>query len=507
MGKVNIKDSKQQNKKQTVSQEKLEKSLLAERITKVFYTSAECFPMAKVGGLADVVGSLPKYLRKIGVEASVVIPKYDMPWYEGKHYRIAHMGHFHLNHEYLYFEVRYYIGDQLGFPFYSIHIPSKFDRPGVYAGKDGNFFGDEIERNIAFQRAFLTWLRDSQVEVDIVHCHDHHTGLIPFMMKYAYEFRSLAHIPSVFTIHNERYQGAFGWSKQGLLPEFDNWKSGLLEWNNVINPLSSAVRCAHKVTTVSPNYMNELMYDSYGLEDLFRSEHWKCQGILNGIDNDVWDPATDPMIEYHLQGDIVHYKKANKNVLCEMAGFDPELPLFGFIGRLVLEKGAEFIAGIIDTWLSQYRNANFIILGTGDKSIESTLQTVAYRYPSNVACMLTYNEAMSHKIYAGADFLLMPSRVEPCGLNQMFAMRYGTLPIVRTTGGLKDSVRDISEDGGVGIRFDYMIFDQMIFSVWRAYELFYNTEFKNQCVVNAMALDYSWDASAEKYKLIYLSLK
>lgn len=473
---------------------------------KVIYTSAECFPVAKVGGLADVVGSLPKYLGKIGVEASVVIPTYDMPWFEGKLYRIVHTGNFHLGQEYLYFEVRYFIDDILGFPFYTIHIPGKFDRYGVYAGHDGNFFGDEILRYISFQRAFLIWLRDGQVDVDIIHCHDHHTGLIPFMLKHAYEFQSLSQIPTVFTIHNERYQGAFSWSQQYLLPNFDNWKSGLLDWNNVINPLSSAVRCVNRVTTVSPNYMNELMYESFGLESLFRSEAWKCSGILNGIDNEVWDPATDPMVGYKLQDDQIEFKKRNKDIICNIAGLDPSLPLYGFIGRLVLEKGAEFIPGIIDTWLSNHRNANFIILGTGDKSIEASLKAVAQKHSRNVACMLAYNEAMSHKIYAGCDFLLMPSRVEPCGLNQMFAMRYGTIPIVRTTGGLKDSVKDITEEGGVGIRFDHMTFDQMIHSVWRAYELYHNTTFKDQCVINAMALDYSWDASAQKYKDIYAGL-
>lgn len=473
---------------------------------KVVYLSAECFPVAKVGGLADVVGSLPKYLSHIGVETSVVIPAYEMPWFEGKLYKIVHKGSFHLGTEHLYFEVRYFINDILGFPFYSIHIPSKTDRYGVYADEDGNFFGDELKRNISFQRAFLTWLRDGDFETEIVHCHDHHVGLVPFMMKYADEFKSLASIPTVFTIHNERYQGAFSWSSQYLIPQFDNWKSGLLEWNNVINPLASAVRCAYKVTTVSESYMQELMYNSFGLEELFRSEKWKSQGILNGIDAEVWDPATDPMIEYHLKDDEVAFKKENKKVICELAGLDPSLPLFGFIGRLALEKGAEFIAGIIDTWLSHHSNTNFIILGTGDKSIENSLRKVADKYPQNVACMLAYNEAVSHKIYAGSDFLLMPSRVEPCGLNQMFAMRYGTLPIVRAIGGLRDSVVDISQEGGVGIRFDEMNFDQMIHAVWRAYELYHYPQNKNMFVKRAMALDFSWDKSALIYKAVYESV-
>jgi len=473
---------------------------------KVFYTSAECFPVAKVGGLADVVGSIPKYLSKIDIETSVVIPAYEMPWFQGKLYRIVHRGHFHLGQEYLYFEVRYYIDDILGFPFYTIHIPSKFDRYGVYAGKDGYYFNDDLERNIAFQRAFLIWLRDGYVKLDVVHCHDHHTGLIPFMMKYAYEFQSLSHIPTVFTIHNERYQGAFSWNKQNLLPHFDNWKSGLLEWNNVINPLASAVRCVYKVTTISPNYMNELMYDSAGLEQLFRSESWKSVGILNGIDTEVWDPANDPMIDFHLKDDEIKFKSQNKKIVCKLAGLNPALPLYGFIGRLVLEKGAEFIAGLIDTWLSRHKNINFIILGTGDKSIESALQSVAYKHSSNVSCMLAYNEAMSHKIYAGADFLLMPSRVEPCGLNQMFSMRYGTLPIVRSTGGLRDSVRDITEEGGVGIRFDQINFEQMMHAIGRAFDMYQHSAFKNECVKKAMALDFSWNVSAQKYKDIYLSL-
>ncbi len=473
---------------------------------KVFFTSAECFPMAKVGGLADVVGSLPKYLAGIGVETSVVIPAYEMPWFEGKLYRIVHEGHLHLGQEYLYFEVRYFLDDILGFPFYTIHIPSKFDRYGVYAGHNGYFFSDETERNIAFQRAFLMWIRDAGLRPDVVHCHDHHTGLIPFMMKYAYEFESLAGIPTVFTIHNERYQGAFSWSREYLLPMYDTWKSGLLDWSDTINPLASAVRCAYRVTTVSPNYMNELMHDSAGLENLFRSEFWKCQGILNGIDTVVWDPATDPMITSKLESDPVRFKFENKKSICEEAGLDPSLPLFGFIGRLVLEKGAEFIAGLIDTWLMQQPKANFIILGTGDKSIEHALSSVAAKHASHVGCMLTYNEAMSHRIYAGTDFLLMPSRVEPCGLNQMFAMRYGTIPIVRSTGGLKDSVRDISEEGGVGIRFDNMIFDEMMHAMWRAYDMYQHVTFRHHCIRTAMSLDFSWDASAGRYKEIYQQL-
>lgn len=473
------------------------------RAYNLLFTSAECFPIAKVGGLADVVGSLPKYLCRLGVKTSVVIPAYQMPWFEGKLYRIVHQGGFHLGNEHLYFEVRYFLDDILGFPLFTVHIPSKFDRYGVYADAHGHYFGDEIERNVAFQRAILTWLRDGSYYFDIVHCHDHHTGLIPFMMKYCMEFRALSNIPLVFTIHNERYQGAFSWTKQYLLPQFDNWKSGMLDWANTINPLASAVRCANKYTTVSTNYLRELMHEAGGLETLFRSEWSKASGIINGIDVEVWDPATDPMIAANLEDDPIEFKDKNKKYLCEYAGLNPDLPLVGFIGRLVLEKGAEFIAGLVDTWLSKHANINFVILGTGDKSIEYALMNVASKHKQNVACMLTYNEAMSHQIYAGADYLFMPSRVEPCGLNQMFAMRYGTMPIVRSTGGLVDTVRDVSEEGGVGIRFDYMDFDQMLHAIYRAYMIYYNKDFKNSCVEAAMKLDYSWDNSALRYIDLY----
>lgn len=475
---------------------------------KVIFASAECYPVAKVGGLADVVGSLPKYLIRQGVMTSVVIPGYQMPWFEGKTYRVVHYGHYHHAGETIHFEVRYFVDDPLGFPFYTIHIPGKFDRFGVYAGSDGYFFGDEVERLIAFQRCLLMWLRDNpDYRPDVMHCHDHHTGLIPFMMQYAFEFEQLKHIPTVFTIHNERYQGSFGWIKKFLLPDFDSWKSGLLDWNNRINPLASAVKVAYKVTTVSPNYMQELMSHAYGLETLFRQEQWKCRGILNGIDHDVWDPARDPMIGSHYSGDIRQYKRDNKILLCKKANLNPDLPLFGFIGRLVQEKGAEFIAGIIDNWMTyHHRSANFIILGTGEKDIENALFHVAQKYPENVGAMLAYDEALAHQIYASADFLLMPSRVEPCGLNQLFAMRYGTLPIVRSVGGLVDTVTDIAQPGGVGIRIDQMHFSAIMNGVWRASEFYRDNDQYYTAVQRAMELDFSWNQAAGQYVETYRSV-
>lgn len=474
---------------------------------KVLFASAECYPVAKVGGLADVVGSLPKYLQKVGVDTHVVIPGYIMPWFEGKRYRVVHYGHYHTPYETIHFEVRYYIDDLLGFPFYTIYIPGKFDRHGVYADQHGHYFRDEVDRYIAFQRCLLMWVRDNPaMKPDILHCHDHHTGLVPFLKQYAYEFESIRHIPIVFTIHNERYQGAFSWTKSDLLPHYDSWKSGLLDWNSTINPLSSAVRVSYRVTTVSPNYMNELMYNSFGLESLFQSESWKCKGILNGIDTETWNPATDPMVSHHFEKDHVRFKLENKKALCKKANLNPDLPLYGFIGRLVHEKGADLLPDLIHNWLGHHQNANFIFLGTGDKSIEHELTHLAYRFPQNVATMLSYNEGLAHQIYASADFLLMPSRVEPCGLNQMFAMRYGTIPIVRTTGGLKDSVRDLSEENGVGIRFDHLYMEDMSHALFRSYKVFEQKNYKNALVKKAMSLDFSWDVSAEKYKEIYQDL-
>ena len=240
-----------------------------------------------------------------------------------------------------------------------------------------------------------------------------------------------------------------GWAgiKVIYIPAWDTWKSGLLEWNGNINPLASAIKNAWKVTTVSWSYMEELRYNSNGLEALFEYERGKCTGILNGIDADVWDPATDKFIELNYDADDVEEnKQTNKEALCKEFNLNPQKPLIVFIGRLVGEKAADLLPdAIISSMYSVQGYVNFLLLGSGEPHVEWQLKQLAQSFPANYNVMIGYNEALSHRMYAGADFLLMPSRVEPCGLNQMYAMQYGTVPMVRSTGGLKDTVTDMGD--------------------------------------------------------------
>ena len=470
----------------------------------VHFVAMECFPCAKVGGLADVVGSLPKYLNKLKYDVSVFIPRYRMKWFEGKEYNYVHVSNFYLHQERIDYGIAEVVDANLGFKLYVIDIPGKMDRDGVYSSADGSFFNDEVSRHLCFQRAYLNMIVNNEYTPDVVHCHDHHTGLIPFIMQYCDGYRNLSHIPVIFTIHNERYQGAFPWTLHYLLPQFDSWKAGMIDWANLINPLASAVKCSWKVTTVSPSYMEELKYNSMGLEALFLTEGHKCSGILNGIDWDVWNPATDTYLTHKFDGqDIASYKEQNKKALLANTSLDPNLPTISYIGRFAGEKGADLMVGIIQEALNRDLPVNWVILGTGDKWTEHNIGLLAYHRPDKVAAMISYNESVSHKIYAGSDFLIMPSRVEPCGLNQMYSMRYGTIPIVHNIGGLKDSVTYFDGEKGNGLKFNslnhYHIFEELNKAVY----LYNNKELLENARTSAMAADFSWEKSAKLYAELY----
>jgi starch synthase len=480
---------------------------MKKRKINILHIAAECYPAAKTGGLGDVVGSLPKYLNQLDADCAVVIPKYRMPWFEKQSFTSTYGGNFQMGAENIYFHVEKVDGDPLGFSLYTIDIPGKFDRYGIYADENGHFFYDEVERFVAFSRSFLEWLRQWVDKPDVVHCHDHHTGLIPFMMQFCYRYRGLESVPSVFTIHNERYQGAFSWGKKYLIPEFDSWKSGQLDWNKTINPLASAVKCSWKVSTVSPSYMEELKNNSFGLEWLFKNEAHKAQGILNGIDNQYWNPATDTLIAHQFKKSVPSFKLNNKKALLKDTGLSSDLPIVSFIGRLAGEKGGDLLPYIIDSSLSHGMNLQFVVLGTGDKMMESQLHAISRKFPSRTMIKIMYNEGLAHQIYAASDFLIMPSRVEPCGLNQMYAMRYGTIPIVHDIGGLKDSVIDITEDNGCGIKTWSLSMHDLLFALGRALNLYADKKACNKLKSDIMKLDYSWIKSANTYLEMYKSLK
>ncbi|HEY6143283.1 MAG TPA: glycogen/starch synthase, partial [Flavobacterium sp.] len=348
------------------------------------------------------------------------------------------------------------------------------------------------------------WISTRNEIPSVINCHDHHTGLISFMIQYANKYERLQHIPTVITIHNSIYQGQFGFEKLYYLPEFDLSKAYLLEWDNRINSLASAIKCASEVTTVSPNYLNEINESAYGLESLFQLVRDKSKGILNGIDKEVWNPATDKMLAANYS--IKNFKKGkqeNKEKLCSQFNLDPTKPLFSFIGRLLEEKGADLLPHVAAMALSENpKGINILVLGSGNTTIENQLTHLVTSFKGNYNAVIGYNEELAHLMYGGSDFLLMPSRVEPCGLNQMYAMRYGTIPIVRRTGGLKDTVIDFGDDGN-GICHDQASVSDVCHSIQRAVELYKDKKKFNDIRKLGMSIDHSWESVCQEYIEVY----
>ena len=464
----------------------------------IIHLSAECYPIAKVGGLGDVVGALPKYQNKIGHVAKVVMPAYESKLLRENEFEAVYDGWGKLGFQN--FSVRIFREktNKLGFDLYLVHLAGLMDRPNVYG------YADDTERFLAFQIAVLDWIAQWEHRPEVIHCHDHHTGLVPFMAAYCNQYRSLRQVPTILTIHNAQYQGQFGWDKLHYLPPFDVWKTGMLDWKGSINPLASAIKCAWKVTTVSPSYLDEISYKANGLESLFAQERGKSVGILNGIDNEVWNPATDGMLDKTFQQKTADSgKKANKEALCRVFNLDPSKPLFTFIGRLVGEKGADLLPEIFYNALWQFKDQmNVLVLGSGDRDVENWLNGLKDIFPGYYNAYIGYNEQLSHQIYAGADFLLMPSRVEPCGLNQMYALRYGTIPIVRRIGGLKDTVIDIG-DGGFGVCHDRTSVWDVGHAIGRAMELYGDNKKVKEIRKVMMNIDHSWDRAAQEYINLY----
>ena len=476
---------------------------------RVLHISAECYPAAKAGGLGDVAGALPKYLNQIDIATAVVIPKYQTAWLDKQTYEEVFRGSMRMHHGEIPFAILEVTSADLGFPLYVADIPGKFDRPGIYADVWGNNFGDELERALSFQGATLQWLLHMEEKPDILHCHDHHTGLIPFFVKYSPEYQALSNIPTVFTIHNGEYHGSFSWDNAYLLPYFYSNARGLLDWYSVINPLAAAIKSCWRLTTVSPTYMSELRSASNGLEWLISHEAGKSRGILNGIDTQVWDPASDPYLEHHLKDSADYFKFENKRALAEQFQLPLEWPIITFIGRLAREKGADLIPDTIRRFYEYGHRAAFIILGSGDAQLQHTLMQLGHRYHGRMTAIIAYNEGLSHRLYAGSDFMFMPSRVEPCGLNQMYAMRYGTVPVVRKVGGLRDTVPDIGEPNGSGrgIQFSNFTVEDAVLALYRATDLYRNTAFFHHLRQHIMQVDFSWERSAAEYAALYKELK
>ena len=466
----------------------------------ITHIAAECYPYAKAGGLGDVVGALPLYQNKLGHNASVVLPMYRTKYLYNHSWTNIYEGTFYFSSALLNYTIIRESTNALGFELFCVDINGLTDREAIYG------YNDDTERFLAFQIAVVDWISTWQTKPDIVHVHDYHAGLIPFMMQYCYQYQHLQSITTILTIHNAQYQGQMDWSKSKLLPAWDGYAWGKLDWDNAINPLGSAIKCASKVNTVSPSYLQEIMLNANGLENLFEYEKGKCYGIINGIDTDVWNPETDKHLvaNYNIKT-VASGKQLNKAAICKQFNLDAAKPLFIFIGRLVHEKAADILPQSITQALYTYQNnLNFLVLGSGDSRIEKELTSLNHPLTGYYNSRIAYNETLSHQMYAAADFILMPSRVEPCGLNQLYALRYGTIPMVRSTGGLKDTVTDLGDKDGYGFTFKQATVGDILHTIGRGLDLYYNNKVQFAAVQQQiMALNYSWEASAAQYIKLY----
>jgi len=465
----------------------------------IIHVSAECYPYAKAGGLGDVVGALPKYQNLLGHQAKVIVPMYKTPFLFTHQWHTIYKGSFNFGNQNIEYTIILEQSNITGFELYAVDIYGLLDREKIYGYEDDQF------RFLAFQIAVTNWISSWNHHPDVVHVHDFHAGLIPFFMKHSFAYRHLSGIKTVCTIHNAQYQGWMDWDMSIYFPEYDEWKRGLLEWNHRINPLAAAIKCSDSVTTVSPTYMQELTHNSNGLELLFEYEKGKCLGILNGIDIEVWNPQLDTMIDYHYDEYLANEgKHMNKKSLCHEFGLQEDLPLFVFIGRLVGEKAADLLPEVIQAAFHHFRNRFcFLVLGNGNPVVEQALSYIHHNHFGYYHSRITFNESLSHRMYAGADFLLMPSRIEPCGLNQLYAMRYGTMPLVRRTGGLQDTVVDIGDEGGFGICFNHASVLDILHAMSRAIDVYEAKAFMTSTRKKMMTINHGWHKSAGEYLELY----
>ncbi len=467
-----------------------------ENYTSVHF-AAECYPIAKVGGLGDVAGALPKYLNLEGVKTCIFLPYYNQKWTKNNTTTPIFDGEVKSERFKKEFTIRSFPDEGLGYDLFFVDIPDLLFREQVYG------YEDDPLRFIFFQQAALTFIDTWKQKPEIFHCHDYHTGLIPFMIHQCPVYNSLKGVKTVFTIHNGLYTGAFDWSLAKYLPNFYLERKGFLDWGNAVNPLAAAIKCCDRCTTVSEGYLEELKLPSNPLQWLYNEYSYKSKGIVNGIDNQIWNPKTDETLSIKFKGNWETFKDENKKEICGSNALNPDFPLVVFIGRLNVEKGGELLTQAISNYCSQNRNMSFFILGSGANNIEDSIRQLSSTYKINIANYIGYNETLAHQLYAAADFIIMPSLVEPCGLNQMYAMRYATIPIVRSVGGLKDTVIDFGEKEGYGIRFNEANVSDVSYSLNRASKLFQDKSLLEKVRKSCVALDFSWKKAIKKYIEIY----
>lgn len=480
----------------------------------IFFISAEVFPFSKVGGLGDVCGALPPALARLGHAVKLITPAYAT--LDRQRYAVEELPvrlEITLSTQnYLFGVSRWVNPASSGHTVYFLDNAELFGTRNVYTDDYGEPYPDNAARFLAFQKAALALILNQNWQPDIIHCHDNHAALIPVYLKtiYANNHR-FAQTRSVLTLHNIAYQGLTAMEDRPLfdLPDYLFAPMQPLEWYGKINPLKAGIVFADAVTTVSPTHAREIRKDdqlSAGLRGVLACRQSPPIGILNGVDYTYWDPAQDIFIAKQYSVENLPYKQTNKQVLLEQQGLKPDLlarPLFGMVSRLVEQKGIDLLLQCLLYLLQQ--EVGVIILGSGAKEYEDSLQQLARDFSGQMRFNLGYNEPLAHQIIAGADFYLMPSRFEPCGMTQMYAMRYGTVPIVHQTGGLADTIIDWNGKEGTGFAFTPFTPAAFQDALKRAIDLYTTADFET-IRRNGMQADFSWKHSAFEYEKLYRKL-
>ena len=483
----------------------------------VLFASSEVAPFSKTGGLGDVAAALPKALAQQGHHVSVLTPFYkgvrDQNLHLSRRLRPLVIPTLGLNRgkkEAIIWEGR----DDSGVRLFFVDVEGYFERDDLY-GYDADKQDQAIKRFALFSRAIVEFARWAPATFDAIHCNDWHTALAPLYASHYYdgEFEDTSFI---FTIHNLAYQGRFDsslYKTTGLPMKY--WKDQTMSEDGEINFLKAGVLMSDQVTTVSPTYAKEIQQpgNGFGLSEALKSRAQDLDGVLNGVDYNIWSPDHDEAIEVPYTVDTLNGKRRNKAALQHRFELPirPMVPLLGFVGRLTQQKGLDILIPALDELLGTFTNERegfqAVFLGTGETTYREQLEALAKKYPKRVSVVIGYKEDLAHQIQAGSDILLVPSRFEPCGLTQIYAMRYGTLPLVHATGGLADTVvnSDDEHEISTGFVFNEYDKDQLKATITKATKQFKHYRTWRPLMVNAMSQDFSWEASAKHYVRLYKS--
>ena len=471
---------------------------------KVLFIAAESHPFMKVGGLGDVSYALPKALRKNGIDARVILPKYGKIPEQFKESMIS-VAEFKVpvGWRNQYCGLQYLEYD--GIPFYFIDNEYYFNRDNAYG------YDDDGERFAFFDRAVLEAINYMESFMpDVLHCNDWHTGMVLPLLKQHY--RKFSNIKTIFTVHNLQYQGIFSKDILRELLDLDDsyFNEAALKQYEGVSFMRGGLNFADKISTVSSSYADEIktQYFGEGLEELLNYRKEDLWGIVNGIDFELFNPATDKDIYYNFDSESIHGKSINKIELQKFLKLPicSDIPMIGLVTRLVKQKGIDLVANVIEELLQQ--EIQLVVVGTGDTEYENMFRYFAGKYPKKVSANILFDNSLAKKVYASCDMFLMPSLFEPCGIGQLIALRYGTIPIVRETGGLKDTVRAYNETENTGNGFSFTNYNanDMLYTIKRSIYYYYDKKIWASIVVNAMKEDNSWVKSAKVYENLYKSL-